>query len=169
MLSNTKLNVHSRMCTSPLPPLLFPIHFFNMYLSFSEVINSVNEIMTQLNVIKATVASPNIRNFVAAVGSISDAVEQFCASVYFALSLIGDSNEVLKEEIMETMQQCIQCCIHTQLVASSKAMMHLMINPEITILTALRLIPFFFLKNSYSALFSYQCATFSCFIVINTR
>jgi hypothetical protein len=41
---------------------------------------------------------------------------------------------------METMQQCIQCCIHTQLVASSKSMMHLMINPEITILTALRLL-----------------------------
>jgi hypothetical protein len=38
------------------------------------------------------------------------------------------------------MQQCIQCCIHVQLVASSKAMLHLMINPEITILTALRLL-----------------------------
>lgn len=118
---------------------------FNNYINNNaqtdpEVIASINEIMTQLNVIKATVASPNVKSFVAAVTSISDAVESFCASVYFALSLMGDSNEVLKEEIMETMQQCIQCCIHSQLVASSKAMMHLMVNPEITILTALRLL-----------------------------
>jgi len=44
----------------------------------------------------------------------------------------------LKEQIMETMQCAIHCCIQLHIVAATKSMFHPIVNPEVTLLSAVR-------------------------------
>jgi hypothetical protein len=60
------------------------------------VSTAVQKITDQLQIIKGTIQSPDTSALILAIASISDSIERFCASVYYALSAIGDSNEVLK-------------------------------------------------------------------------
>eukprot|EP01127_Copromyxa_protea_P016014 TRINITY_DN469_c0_g1_i10.p2 TRINITY_DN469_c0_g1~~TRINITY_DN469_c0_g1_i10.p2 ORF type:complete len:427 (-),score=118.77 TRINITY_DN469_c0_g1_i10:78-1358(-) len=102
------------------------------------VSTAVKKITDQLQIIKGTIQNPDTSALILSIASISDSIERFCASVYYALSAIGDSNEVLKEQIMETMQCCIQATIQLHIVATCKAMFITTINPEMTLLTALK-------------------------------
>lgn len=60
------------------------------------MISSINEVVSQLMVIKNSLVSPDTIALVNAIGVITTAVEKLCASVYFALLSLGSSNEVLK-------------------------------------------------------------------------
>jgi len=84
------------------------------------------------------VRNPDIQSLIAAVASISDSLEKFCASVYHVLHLLGDQNEVIKEQVMETMQQALHGCIQLQLVVVTKGLSHNVVNPENTMLISVR-------------------------------
>jgi len=112
--------------------------YLNIVATNQTMIASINEVISQLMVIKNSLLSPDTIALVNAIGVITSAVEKFSASVYFALLSLGSSNEVLKEQIMETMQCAIHCCIQLHVVAASKAMFHPIINPEVTMLSAVR-------------------------------
>jgi len=112
--------------------------YLNIVSTNQTMIASINEVISQLMVIKNSLLSPDTIALVNAIGVITTAVEKFSASVYFALLSLGSSNEVLKEQIMETMQCAIHCCIQLHVVAASKAMFHPIINPEVTMLSAVR-------------------------------
>jgi len=115
---------------------------FNRFLSVvsnnATVIQSINELVSQLLIIKNSLISPDTGALVNAISIITSSVEKFCASVYFALLSLGGSNEVLKEQIMETMQCAIQCCIQLHIIGASKALFHPIINPEVTMLSSVR-------------------------------
>jgi len=82
--------------------------------------------------------NPDIQSLIAAVASISDSLEKFCASVYHVLHLLGDQNEVIKEQVMETMQQALHGCVQLQLVVVTKGLSHNVVNPENTMLISVR-------------------------------
>jgi len=62
---------------------------FTRYLSLvatnATMINSINELVSQLMIIKNSLVSPDTIALVNAIGIITSSVEKFCASVYFAL------------------------------------------------------------------------------------
>jgi len=101
-------------------------------------INSISKIITQLEVIKESVRNPDNNSLFTATAAISEALEKFCASVYHVLHLLGDQNEVIKEQVMETMQQALHGCLQLQLVAVSKGLYHNVLNPENTMLICVR-------------------------------
>jgi len=101
-------------------------------------VNSISKIISQLEILKNSVRNPDIQSLVAAVASISDSLEKFCASVYHVLHLLGDQNEVIKEQVMETMQQALHGCTQLQLVVVTKGLSHNVVNPENTMLISVR-------------------------------
>jgi len=101
-------------------------------------INSISKIITQLEVIKESVRNPDNNSLFTATAAISESLEKFCASVYHVLHLLGDQNEVIKEQVMETMQQALHGCLQLQLVAVSKGLYHNVLNPENTMLICVR-------------------------------
>jgi len=102
------------------------------------VIGAINKIISQLEAIKNTVRSPDNSALVIAIASISDSAEKFCGAIYHALYHLGEENEVLKEQVMETMQHVLHCSIQLQLVAVTKGLYFTIVNPEATMLTCLR-------------------------------
>jgi len=101
-------------------------------------INSISKIISQLEVIKESVRNPDNSSLFIATAAISEALEKFCASVYHVLHLLGDQNEVIKEQVMETMQQALHGCMQLQLVAVCKGLYHNVLNPENTMLICVR-------------------------------
>jgi hypothetical protein len=101
-------------------------------------IDSIGKIIAELEVIKESVRNPDIGSLFSATASISESLEKFCASVYHLLHLLGDQNEVIKEQVMETMQQALHGCLQLQLVAVCKGLYHNTINPENTMLICIR-------------------------------
>jgi len=114
------------------------IEFVFLQLLARGTVNSIRKIVDRLEVIKNSVRCPDVTSLVNAVGSISDTLESFCASVYHVLHLLGDQNEVIKEQVMESMQQALHGCIQLQLVVVAKALNHNVINPENTMLVCVR-------------------------------
>jgi len=101
-------------------------------------IESIGKIIAELEVIKESVRNPDIHSLFSATAAISDSLEKFCASVYHILHLLGDQNEVIKEQVMETMQQALHACLQLQLVAVCKGVYHNVLNPENTMLICIR-------------------------------
>ena len=60
------------------------------------VSHTVNKIKDQLQVIRGTIMMPDNSALIIAIASITESLERFCASVYYALSVIEDNNDVLK-------------------------------------------------------------------------
>jgi hypothetical protein len=101
-------------------------------------INTISLIIDQLENIKESVRNPDTNALFEATASISEALEKFCASVYHVLHLLGDQNEVIKEQVMETMQLALHGCLQLQLVVICKGLYHNVLNPENTMLICIR-------------------------------
>eukprot|EP01128_Nolandella_sp_AFSM9_P000174 TRINITY_DN1033_c0_g1_i3.p1 TRINITY_DN1033_c0_g1~~TRINITY_DN1033_c0_g1_i3.p1 ORF type:complete len:400 (-),score=105.57 TRINITY_DN1033_c0_g1_i3:124-1323(-) len=100
--------------------------------------SAVSNLLQQLQTIKNTVQSPDNTALTAAVLSISQSLEKFCGAVYYALHSLPEESEVIKEQIMETLQASIHCLVLLQLVSTSRNLYYTVVNPEITLLIALR-------------------------------
>jgi len=84
------------------------------------------------------VSRPDTPALFGAVASISESLEKFSGAIYYALSQASQENEVIKEQIMETMQHSIHSLIQLQLVACTRGLNFTIINPEITMLNCVR-------------------------------
>jgi len=80
----------------------------------------------------------NYQALIVAVASICSSLEKFCTAVYIVLHELGDENEVIKEQLMETMQHSLHCAIQLQLVACARGLQFSPLNTELTMLTCLR-------------------------------
>lgn len=58
--------------------------------------------------------------------------------MYFALHQLNEQFEVIKEQVMETMQTALHCLLLLQLVSASRSLFYTVVNPEVTMLVALR-------------------------------
>eukprot|EP01128_Nolandella_sp_AFSM9_P002529 TRINITY_DN12894_c0_g1_i1.p1 TRINITY_DN12894_c0_g1~~TRINITY_DN12894_c0_g1_i1.p1 ORF type:complete len:694 (-),score=154.81 TRINITY_DN12894_c0_g1_i1:174-2255(-) len=99
---------------------------------------AVNNLIAQLQTVKSTVETPDNDALSAAVLSISEGLENFCGAVYYALHVLPEECEVIKEQIMETMQTAIHCLVLLQLVSTTRNLYYTVVNPEITLLISLR-------------------------------
>lgn len=105
-----------------------------------KITRATNSLINEVNALKAHLTSQDKTALVQSITNISETVEVLCANVYKDLSVIGDSNAILREQLMETMQCSLHNVVHIQFVGCSRALMHLTVNPEITLLTAVRLL-----------------------------
>jgi len=104
------------------------------------VIGSINKIISQLQCIKKVLETEdrNHPNLLTAVASISSSLEKFCSAVYYLLCELNDANEVIREQVMETMQNAIHCNILLCLVTCEKNLQFLTQNVDGLMLASLR-------------------------------
>jgi len=80
----------------------------------------------------------NYHDLLTSVSSISSSLEKFCSAVYYVLCELSDENEVIREQVMETMQHALHCTIQLCIVACEKNLEFLNLNIDGIMLTSLR-------------------------------
>lgn len=100
------------------------------------VVGLIQQLVGEVKLVQATFLSSYSKTLMISVLRITKYIELLCAHVY--LRLTDETDEILKDMLMNGMYSMLHNCIQLNLAACSKAVQHPILPQEITILSCIR-------------------------------